>query len=184
MKSKFGFVTILILTASAFLGSAALADTERTTFDYHIGDGFAGALNNTGNTAVAENGDRVNVRGTGTFDVVGKTATGGGTFTHKRADGTTVAAGTWTATGLLAFQSYGPGTPQGTPPNLFGGRAALAIVGTPTGTTVMLPGILEIECALGTPPGGAEEGVRLLVKGIINFNKSVHESGENVFVMH
>jgi len=184
MKSKFGFVTILILTASAFLGSAALADTERATFDYHIGDGFAGALNNTGNTAVAENGDRVNVRGTGTFDVVGKTATGGGTFTHKRADGTTVAAGTWTATGLLAFQSYGPGTPQGTPPKFFGGRAALAIVGTPTGTTVMLSGILEIECALGTPPGGAEEGVRLLVKGIINFNKSVHESGENVFVMH
>src|SRR5712692_6065720 len=68
------------------------------------------------------------------------------------------------------------------PPKKLGGRAALTIVGKPAGTNLMLPGILEIECALGTPPGGAEEGVRLLVQGIIHFNKSVHESGENVFV--
>jgi len=54
--------------------------------------------------------------------------------------------------------------------------------GTPAGTTLALPGILEIECLLGNPPGGAEEGVRLLVKGVIHFNKSVHESGENVYV--
>jgi len=183
MKVKLALIATLAISLSALGTGGAEAATERTTFDYHIGDGFA-VLNDTGNTAVAENGDTVNVRGTGTFDVVSKMATGGGKFTHKRADGTTFAAGTWTATGLLAFQSYGPGTPQGTPPTFFGGRAALAIVGTPTGTTMMLPGILEIECALGTPPGGAEEGVRLLVKGIINFNKSVHESGENVFVMH
>ncbi len=181
MKNHFAPVAAVILASSAFLGTVAQADTEKATFAYHVGDGFA-VLNNTGNTAVAENGDMVTVSGTGTFDVVGKTAAGGGTFTHKRADGTIVATGTWTATELLAFQSYGPGTPQGTPASFFGGRAALAIVGTPTGTTLMLPGILEIECALGTPPGGAEEGVRLLVKGIINFNKSVHESGENVFV--
>src|SRR6266852_1015302 len=183
MKNRIAFVAALALAGSVLLGGVALADTEKASFDYHIGDGFA-VLNNTGNNAVAENGDTVNVRGTGTFDVVSKTVSGGGTFTHKRADGTTVATGTWTATGLLAFQSYGPGTPQGTPPSFFGGRAALTIVGKPAGTNLMLPGILEIECALGTPPGGAEEGVRLLVQGIINFNKSVHESGENVFVMH
>jgi len=182
MKNRFALVAALALAGSVLLGGVAQADTEKATFDYHIGDGFV--VPNTGNTAVAENGDTVNVKGTGTFDVVSKTASGGGTFTHKRADGTTLATGTWQATGLLAFQSYGPGTPEGTPPNFFGGRAALTILATPTGTTLKLPGILEIECALGTPPGGAEEGVRLLVKGIINFNKSVHESGENLFVIH
>ena len=181
MGARLALIAALAISLSVLGTSVANAATEKETFGYHIGDGFA-VLNNTGNTAVADNGDTVNVRGSGSFDVVGKTATGSGTFTHKRADGTTVATGTWTATALLAFQSYGPGTPQGTPPNFFGGRAALTIVGTPAGTTLMLPGILEIECALGTPPGGAEEGVRLLVKGIINFNKSVHESGENVFV--
>ncbi len=181
MRTRLALIVALAIALSALGSGAAKAATERATFGYHIGDGFA-VLNNTGNTAVAENGDTVNVRGNGTFDVVNKTVSGGGTFTHKRADGTTVATGTWTATGLLAFQSYGPGTPQGTPPSFFGGRAALTIVGKPAGTNLMLPGILEIECALGTPPGGAEEGVRLLVQGIIHFNKSVHESGENVFV--
>lgn len=181
MRTRLALIVALVIALSA-IGSSAEATTEKATFAFHVGDGFLGVLNNTGNTAVAENGDTVNVRGSGRFDVVGKTATGSGTFTHRSADGTTIATGTWTATGLLAFQSYGDATPQGLPSTFFGGRAALTIVGTPAGTTLMLPGILEIECALGTPPGGAEEGVRLLVKGIINFNKSVHGSGENIFV--
>ena len=136
----------------------------------------------SGNTAVAENGDTVTIKGSGTFDVVAKSATGGGTFVHKRPDGSVFATGTWSATGLLAFQSYGDATPQGLPASFFGGRVALTITGAPAGTTLALPGILEIECLLGNPPGGAEEGVRLLVKGVIHFNKSVHESGENVYV--
>src|SRR5712691_906002 len=161
MRARLALIVALAIALSALGSGAAQAATVKATFGYHIGDGFA-VLNNDGNTAVAENGDTVNIRGTGTFDVVNKTASGAGRFTHKRADGTIVATGTWTATGLLAFQSYGDGTPQGLPAFLFGGRAALTIVGTPAGTTLTLPGILEVECALGTPPGGAEEGVRLL----------------------
>jgi hypothetical protein len=181
MRGILALLAAFVLAVASLSGSAQAA-TEKATFDYHIGDGFAGALNNTGNTAVAENGDTVTVRGSGTFDVVAKTATGGGTFVHKRANGSVFAMGTWRATGLLAFQSYGDGTPQGLPAFLFGGRAALAVTITPEGTTLALPGILTQDCLLGNPRGGAEEGVRLVVKGIINFNKSVHESGENVFV--
>lgn len=121
------------------------------------------------------------VKGSGTFDVVTKDATGRGTFTHQFASGS--ATGTWTATSLLAFQSYGDGTPRGTSPSFFGGRIALAVVLTPDAhPDVQLPGILEVECLLGTPPGGAAEGIRLLVKGVINFNKTVLDSGETVFV--
>ena len=181
MRGVLAFLAALAIAVSTLSGSAQAA-TEKASFAYHIGDGFGGVLNNTGNTAVAENGDTVTIKGSGTFDVVVKSATGGGTFVHKRPDGSVFATGTWSATGLLAFQSYGDATPQGLPASFFGGRVALTITGTPAGTTLALPGILEIECLLGNPPGGAEEGVRLLVKGVIHFNKSVHESGENVYV--
>jgi len=181
MRGVLAFLAALAIAVSTLSGSAQAA-TEKASFAYHIGDGFGGVLNNTGNTAVAENGDTVTIKGSGTFDVVAKSATGGGTFVHKRPDGSVFATGTWSAPGLLAFQSYGDATPQGLPASFFGGRVALTITGTPAGTTLALPGILEIECLLGNPPGGAEEGVRLLVKGVIHFNKSVHESGENVYV--
>ena len=170
------------LALSALSSGATQAATVKGSFAYHIGDGFGGFLNTTGNQAIAENGDRVTVWGDGTFDVVAKTASGGGTFTHMAANGTVIAAGTWTATDLLAFQSYGDGSAQGFSAVLFGGRVSLAVSLTPAGTTLQIPGILEVECLLGTPPPGTEEGIRLLVKGHINFNKTVHESGENVFV--
>jgi len=183
MKHQFALVAVLVLAASVFVGSVAQADTEKATFDYHIGDGFGGVLNTTGDKAMAENGDVVTVKGGGTFDVVTKTASGKGTFKHQFTGGS--ATGTWTATGLLAFQSYGDGTPQGLPASLFGGRAALAVMLTPDAhPDVHVPGILQVECLLGSPPAGAEEGVRLLAKGVINFNKTVIGSGETVFVMH
>ncbi len=181
MTRRFAAILTLAVCASFLAAGAAQAATVKDTFDYHIGDGFA-VLNNTGDRAMAENGDIVTVRGSGTFDVIAKTATGGGTFTHKNSGGSVVATGTWTATGLLSFQSYGDGTPQGTPPTFFGGRAALAVALTPTGTGLKIPGILEVECLLGDPPGGAHEGIRLLVKDDINFNQTVRHGGATVFV--
>jgi hypothetical protein len=44
----------------------------------------------------------------------------------------------------------------------------------------LLPGNLWIYCLIGHPPASAEEGVRLSVPGIINFNEVV--SGENVYI--
>ena len=46
--------------------------------------------------------------------------------------------------------------------------------------TVEADGILEVTCLIGSPPGGAHEGIRLNVKDLINFNKSV--SGDTLFI--
>ena len=102
---------------------------------------------------------------------------------HKTSGGTTVGSGTWAATELLTFQSYGNAVPQGLPPTFFGGRVALNVLLTPTSNpSVHLPAILQVECALGKVPPGALEGVRLNVQDVINFNKTVPESGANVYI--
>ena len=151
-----------------FAAIGTLAAHETGTFRYQVS--LAGVK------ATAENGDvntvTVTRDGTNTFDVAAKSATGGGTFVHKTSGGTTVGSGTWVATGLLDFQSYG--NAQGLPTNLFGGRAALTILLTPAvSPSVPLPAILVIECLIGNPPGGAFEGIRLNVKDVINFNTPV-----------
>jgi hypothetical protein len=163
---------------------ATLAAHEVGTFAYHVGDAFIQSLGfPPGNKAMAENGDVVTVIGTGTFDVAAKSAIGGGTFVHKTSGGAIVGRGTWAATELLTFQSYGNAVPQGLPPTFFGGRVALKVLLTPTANpSVHLPAILQIECALGNPPGGAVEGVRLNVQDVINFDKTVPESGANLYI--
>jgi hypothetical protein len=167
---------------SAVIGT--LSAHEVGTFAYHVGDALIQGLGfPPGNQAMAENGDVVTVIGTGTFDVAAKSATGGGTFVHKTSGGTTVGSGTWAASELVTFQSYGNAVPQGLPPTFFGGRVALNVLLTPTANpSVHLPAILQIECALGHPPGGAVEGVRLNVRDVIHFNKTVPESGANVYI--
>ena len=177
------FVPILILAICASFAGAgtAQAATVKATFGYHIGDALIQSFGfPVGNKAMAENGDVVTVVGTGTFDVTTKTATGGGTFEHRTSGGTLVGKGSWTATGLIAFQSYGNATPQGLPASFYGGRASLAIVGTPNGTSLHLPATLQIECQLGNFPSSVIEGVRLNVYDVINFNKTI-EGGGNVF---
>ncbi len=169
-------------------GSSAVVGTlsahETGTFSYHIGDAFLQGLIPglpAGDKASADNGDVVTVIGTGTFDVAGKSATGGGTFVHKTSGGTVVGSGTWTASGLLDFQSYGTGAPF--PPTFFGGRVALTASLTPTASpSVHLPAILQIECLIGKTPSGAVEGIRLNVQDVINFNKTVEGSGATVYI--
>jgi hypothetical protein len=164
--------------------NGTFASHETGTFDYHVGDAFIQSLGfPAGNKATAENGDVVTVIGTGTFDVAAKSATGGGTFVHKTAGGTVVGSGTWAATGLLDYQSYGNAVPQGLPANFFGGRLMLTVLLTPSAApSVHRPAILQIECALGNFPPSAVEGVRLNVKDHINFNTTVPESGANLYI--
>jgi len=179
------FVATFAIALSALGSGNAQAATVKDSFEYHVGDVFLQNLGfPVGDKAMADNGDIVTVIGTGTFDVTTKTASGGGTFVHRTSGGALVASGTWTATGLIAFQSYGNGVPQELPPSFFGGRAALAIVGTPTGTSLQLPATLQIECELGSPPAGTSEGIRLNVRDLINFNKTPPESGNTVFIRH
>jgi len=41
-------------------------------------------------------------------------------------------------------------------------------------------GLLTIYCLIGAPPASAAEGIRLVVPGVINFNKVV--GGDNVYI--
>ncbi|MGH2472711.1 MAG: hypothetical protein ACRDG6_09955 [Candidatus Limnocylindria bacterium] len=161
----------MTLTISLLAPATVIADSEPQTYLLVL---------EHPNVAMAPNGDTVAVTGEGEFSVNPKSAEGSGAFTHTFAAGGSM-SGTWTATELLAYQSYGCGVVFGDPipPELCGGMVKLRV--TLTAGSISLPGILTVFCLIGpNPPNSAEEGITLLVPGIINFNKVV--SGENVYV--
>jgi hypothetical protein len=139
------------------------------------------------NFGVAPNGDTVAIEGEAEFSVNPKAVEGGGSFTHRNAAGTVLATGTWEATGLLDYQSYGCGVVFGTaiPPDFCGGRVAMRVMlTTPLG---QLPGILTVICVIGPNPpnsiissGDRSEGATLGVPGIISFNHTA--GGDNVII--
>jgi hypothetical protein len=175
-------IASLMLFAAMVAHSSAGATTSKAAYQFHVGSPTTAAM--------ADNGDVVliSMRRAGNLDASAKTASGNGTFTHMSGS-TVLASGTWTASRLLSFQFYGCGHlgTQVLPPNLCGGRAALDIqlVAHPAGrpdVTITAEALLEIECLIGDPPPSAEEGVRLNVKDVINFNKTVPESGTTIFL--
>ncbi|MDP9890165.1 hypothetical protein [Pseudarthrobacter enclensis] len=174
-------VPLLVLSQT----TAASAQSVKGSFEYHVGDALIQSLGfPAGNQAIATNGDVVTIVATGTFDTVTNSATGGGTFTHHVAATGQTITGTFTTTGLVSFQSYGDATPQGLPASFFGGKLMLSGTATPDAApSVHLPLTLTIECDLGSPPASAVEGVRVNVKDVINFSKSVPESGANVYIL-
>lgn len=184
---KVGVAIAIVVSSLALLGTLnAGAATSKNAFDFHVGDHFAPPLADP-DVAMAANGETTTVRATGVFDVAAKTASGSGTFDHRAQDGTLLASGTLTITGLTAFQFFGCGVaPDGgqLPPNFCGGRAILTGVAHPApGVNVDI--VLTVTCEVtdgGPPPGGMHEGIHVNVPGHVNFNKSV--SGGNIFVEH
>lgn len=135
------------------------------------------------------NGDTVTVRGTGRFDKDADSATGGGTFVYKSANGTVLGSGTWTATGLVTFQFFGCGSLHGSPrpATVCGGRVLLNVhlVGNEAGSPLAADGMLTVICEAGNPPDGRipegmMEGSKLNIPGLSNFNEQV--SGNTVFI--
>jgi len=153
------------------------------TYEYHAGDAFLASLNAafSPDVAMASNGDKVELKGTGTLSVFPNAVTGGGTFTHKDAAGAVIATGTWAATQLLEFQSYG-GSPA-VPPTFRAGMALMRVHLSPSAGGAGLDATLRISCHLPQTdvPGGFEEGIRLAVANAVNFNREV--SGATVFVV-
>jgi hypothetical protein len=149
----------------------AVDQNESSTYTWHV--------NNT--ITEASNGDRVQLVGTGPLGIHPKSASGGGTFEHRDAGGTLIGSGAWSVTELLSFQSYGPSPLFPSTFNGVGGKAQLRVQLTPTGTTIVLEGILDVECMLPglDVPGGTVEGVNLVVPGVANFNKPI--SGTTLF---
>jgi hypothetical protein len=138
------------------------------------------------NFGTAANGDRLEIDGHADFSVKPKSAEGSGTFTHTTSDGTVVGAGTWTATELLDYQSYGCGIvfDMPLPPNFCGGKVKLRV--TLTTARGELPATMTVICIIGpNPPNSAfgdkrSEGVMLDVPGMINFNHTA--GGDNVII--
>jgi hypothetical protein len=178
---------LLLLTWSS---GVAAATTSKAAYDWHVADPFLhdAVGSPLGAIARADNGDTITVEGAGALDVAAKTASGSGTLVHKDAAGNVLATGTFTANRLVSFTFYGCGIP-GLPgsQNLCGGLAKLDVTAHPAGTSLYLPATLWVDCLIGDFPPSGFEGVRLNVKDVINFNKSLSEeqgSGFTVFVRH
>jgi hypothetical protein len=143
------------------------------------------------NIGVAPSGDTVHVTCEategmcGTFNVNPKSIEASGEFQHFLPDGSLFAEGTWTATELITYQSYGCGEVFGQPipPDLCGGAVKFrATFSTPIGE---LTGTITVFCVVGPKaPASIEhaftEGVTVVVPGIVNFNHP--GGGENVYI--
>jgi hypothetical protein len=128
--------------------------------------------------SMAANGDTVSLTGQGTLSTHPKSVTGSGTFAHKAPDGSVKAMGTWSATQLMSFESYG--NSSGLPSNFVGGKA-LILVQLSVGGTPVHTAVLTVICDVGSPPTGLMEGVKLSVQDTpFNFNKQV--SGITLFI--
>jgi hypothetical protein len=171
-----------LVGALALAPSGALAGSATQTFLL---------VAEAANAGVAANGDTVHITCTagehlcGTFSVHPKSIEASGEFEHFLADGTLFASGTWTATELISYQSYGCGEVLGDPlpPDLCGGALKFGVVlSTPIGD---LDGILTVFCILGPKVPASHdqlsgEGVTLVVPGVLNFNHTA--GGENVYI--
>jgi hypothetical protein len=171
----------LILLVPAFAAAVALMPTVavagNATHTYRL-------VMEAPNLGVAANGEQIAVTGEGEFSVNPNAVDASGEFTHTDSVGNVMATGTWTATGLLNYQSYGCGVVFGTPlpANFCGGAVKMTVTLTPTGTSLRLPGTLTVFCVIGTHVplsvlGPLTEGVTLNVPGIQNFNHSA--GGDN-----
>jgi hypothetical protein len=177
MRNRSPFFVALVVAAVSLVPAAAAANVPNDeAATYRL-------VTPIPNIGEAPNGDHAAVSVTQPFffGVHPKSVSGGGTFTHTFAGGTF--STTWTATELLSFQPYGCGlAPTGAtlPANFCGGRVEIRVsIATPSGP---LDGILTVICVIsedGQLPAQVEEGIRLVIPGVINFNKS--EGGLNIY---
>ncbi len=184
------FVTLALVMSS--LTGVAGAKSETLDYRWLAGAGVVdfpaegGTVCELGvpcpDVATASNGDTIEIAGEGTLSVHPKSVTGSGGFTHNFAAGGSV-SGTWTATQLLSFKSYGSSPAAvGLPPTWEAGKAIIRVQlfvgGNPVAT-----GTLTVSCILPEVevPGGAFEGSTLNLHGGPNFNKA--ELGATLFIL-
>lgn len=181
MKRSTAILTALVVVLALASGAQASSDNLSAKFEYHVSDAFiqsAGEPPQTGAEATATiGGDHVRVVGMGTFNTAAGTATGEGTFVHTNASGVIVGFGTWTATRLVSFTSYGCGV----------ATLKIHVSGTlvnPPAGHVEVDATLFVDCLIGTPPVTAREGIRLdgrpAAPNFDTTNESPH--GETLFI--
>ncbi len=189
MKRRMILATVVMATLlvsvigfSASVGErSASADSSPLTYDFLVSPGrdlinpdcdqgdpdTAFAL--CPDRATAQNGDVIDIKGSGTLSLHSKSATGRGEFVHYFAGGGSM-SGTWTATELLSFKTYGPSPILD--PTWRTGMAHIRVHLVSDDGTVEADAILSLGCKLPqvSTPGGVYEGVRLKVLGGLNFN--------------
>jgi hypothetical protein len=186
MKRRVAVLAALASGVFLALPSAGAADpnNDSGTWDLHI---------EVPNVSEAPNGDRVAITGTGEFSVHPKSVEAEGEFIHTDSEGTVLITGTWEAVQLISFEFYGCGVVESLgvtlPPNFCGGvlkMRVLLTVETPASLAgAQVEGILTIFCIVGPQAPTShdelsEEGISLVVPGVLNFNKIV--SGMNIYI--
>ena len=158
--------------------SAASQAVAETNYAYLVGEEPIEGPDKT----VASNGDTITIHGEGTLSIHSKSVTGDGSFKHTNAAGTVLAKGTWTALGLNSFKSFGNSTDPTIPPNFEAGLAVIRIHLSPDGGGSGVDALLQITCVLpgASAPPGFEEGVKVVIQNVINFNKQVF--GQTLFI--
>jgi hypothetical protein len=169
MKRKLVILLIAVLGAVALITSTAAANPPEITYSWFACDNAPGHPS-CPNTSYAANGESIEIRGTGELIDGTKSATGGGTFVHKDPYGLVLGGGTWEATELLNFKTYGPS--PATPADWRTGMARMR-VDLLVGGVKVAEGIISIGCRLPEVklPPSVFEGVTLNVLGGLNFNQ-------------
>jgi len=146
------FLAILAL-ATAMLGSAHATGVASYSFNL-VSPNSAKAENTVRGTPIVA-GDVLRLTGSGAFDGTNAIATGGGSFTHYKPDGSVFARGTWVVTGFQSFRSYG-----GPNPGVQGGLLLVTV--TLIGPEATFAGLtLQVSCLINAPAGAPEEGTTL-----------------------
>lgn len=179
-------ITTVTLVLLAGIGAtSAAADSGARTYTWLLASDFLCGLAPDARgpacpaISIAANGDTIELSGSGTLSIHPTAVSGGGVFTHTFVGGGSI-SGSWVATELLSFHSYGSGAAQGFPPDFEGGLA-LVRVQLSVGGTPVAEGVMQIDCTLGEHiPADAEDGARLAVAGALNFNEEI--SGFTVFI--
>ncbi len=163
-------------------GEGASAAPQSATYQYLIGSGAVCDFVPCPEKSSAPNGDVLSLAGEGTFTTHPNSATGGGSFVHADADGNVLATGTWSATDLVSFVSFGISDElaEVLPEGATGGRAVLRVHISPDAGGPGFDALMTVICDLENNPPGQSEVARLVVPGAINFNK--HVDGGNIFI--
>jgi hypothetical protein len=169
------WLAVLIISLATFtlVVPAALAQ-QRQALGHQVRFDLVHAVQNTvlaGGENVGRdpaNGDTVRLTGSGEFKDASMEAAGGGTFVHKKANGTEVAHGVWVVTGFVSWTPAGGFLPSPLTDGI--GEVSQASAGIVTlhvelkpSSGGKVPGTLSVNCAL---PGAAfliEEGITLNV---------------------
>ena len=182
MKMRIALVSAALLAVSLLgVSSAGASDNISSKLNYHAADAFiqaATGIPQTGAVAVAANGDKVRVSGSGTLNTASEKATGFGTFVHTSSTGAVLGFGSWEATGVKSATIY-PCGGAGLPDNACGGIVVLKVHVSGTSTSagaIEVDALLTIDCEINPPTPGVE-GIKLEIPGVINFNTTEFSVG-------